>query len=47
LWSYGIHVNVLVMIGVQADGRKVFLALADGYRASTEFCPDLLREAKV
>src|SRR6266702_7014776 len=41
----GIHVNIrlqghklclLVMIGVRADGRKELIALADGYRESTE-----------
>src|SRR6266567_499881 len=45
LWADGIHVNIrleehklclLVMIGVRADGRKELIALADGYRESTE-----------
>ena len=47
------HVNVrleeqrlclLVMIGVRADGRKELIALADGYRESTESWADLLRD---
>jgi transposase-like protein len=54
LWADGIHVNVrleehklclLVMIGVRADGRKELVALADGYRESTESWADLLRDA--
>src|ERR1022692_1709341 len=49
----GIHVNIrleehklclLVMIGVRADGRKELIALADGYRESTESWADLLRD---
>jgi transposase-like protein len=53
LWADGIHVNIpleehklclLVMIGVRADGRKEFVALADGYRESIESWADLLRE---
>jgi transposase-like protein len=55
LWADGVHVNVrleehrlclLVMIGVRADGRKELIALADGYRESTESWADLLRDAK-
>ncbi len=55
LWVDGIHVNVrleehrlclLVMIGVRADGRKELVALADGYRESTESWADLLRDCK-
>jgi transposase-like protein len=51
LWADGIHVNIrleehklclLVMIGVRADGRKELVALADGYRESTESWADLL-----
>ena len=47
------HVNIrleehklclLVMIGVRADGRKELIALADGYRESTESWADLLRD---
>jgi transposase-like protein len=55
LWADGVHVNVrleehklclLVMIGVRADGRKELVALADGYRESTESWADLLRDCK-
>jgi transposase-like protein len=54
LWADGVHVNVrleehklclLVMIGVRADGRKELVAVADGYRESTESWADLLRDA--
>jgi transposase-like protein len=54
LWADGIHVNIrleehklclLVMIGVRADGRKELVAIADGYRESTESWADLLRDA--
>ena len=53
LWADGVHVNIrleehklclLVMIGVRADGRKELIALADGYRESTESWADLLRD---
>jgi transposase-like protein len=53
LWADGIHVNIrleehklclLVMIGVRADGRKELIALADGYRESSESWADLLRD---
>ncbi|GAY17211.1 IS256 family transposase [Mycolicibacter sp. MYC123] len=52
LWVDGIHLKVrleqeklclLVMIGVRSDGRKELVALADGYRESTESWADLLR----
>src|SRR5205823_11685800 len=55
LWADGIHVNIrleeaklclLVMIGVRADGTKELVALADGYRESTESWADLLRDCK-
>jgi transposase-like protein len=55
LWADGIHVNIrleerklclLVMIGVRADGRKELIALADGYRESTESWADLLRDCR-
>jgi transposase-like protein len=55
LWVDGIHVNIrleehklclLVMIGVRVDGRKELVALADGYRESTESWADLLRDCK-
>lgn len=51
----GIHLKVrleqeklclLVMIGVRADGRKELVALADGYRESTESWADLLRSCR-
>jgi transposase-like protein len=54
LWADGIHVNIrleehrlclLVLLGVRADGRKELVALADGYRESTESWADLLRDA--
>ena len=54
LWADGIHVNIrleehklclLVLIGVRADGRKELVALADGYRESTESWADMLRDA--
>jgi transposase-like protein len=54
LWADGIHVNIrleehklclLVLIGVRADGRKELIALADGYRESSESWADLLRDA--
>ena len=53
VWADGIHVNIrldehklclLVLIGVRADGRKELIALADGYRESTESWADLLRD---
>lgn len=52
---HGIHTKVrleqeklclLVMIGVRADGRKELVALADGYRESTESWADLLRSCR-
>src|SRR5262249_23915961 len=55
LWADGIHVSIrlevhglclLVMIGVRADGRKELIALADGYRESSESWADLLRDCK-
>jgi transposase-like protein len=54
-WVDGIHLKVrleqdkvclLVMIGVRADGRKELIALADGFRESTESWADLLRSCK-
>jgi transposase-like protein len=53
LWADGIHVNIrleehklclLVLIGVRTDGRKELVALADGYRESSESWADLLRD---
>src|SRR6516165_8251473 len=55
LWVDGIHLKVrldqqklclLVMIGVRADGRKELVALADGYRESSESWADLLRDCR-
>lgn len=55
LWVDGIHLKVrlkedkvclLVMIGVRADGRKELVALADGFRESSESWGDLLRDCK-
>jgi putative transposase len=55
LWVDGIHVKVrlesdkiclLVMIGVRADGTKELVALADGFRESSESWADLLRDCK-
>jgi transposase-like protein len=55
LWADGIHVNIrldehklclLVLVGVRADGRKELVAIADGYRESTESWADLLRDAR-
>jgi len=54
-WVDGIHLKVrleqeklclLVMIGVRADGTKELIAVADGYRESTESWADLLRSCK-
>ena len=55
VWVDGIHVKVrleqdkvclLVMIGVRADGAKELIALADGFRESSESWADLLRSCK-
>jgi transposase-like protein len=55
LWVDGIHLNVrleqdkvclLVMIGVRVDGTKELVALADGFRESSESWADLLRDCK-
>jgi putative transposase len=54
-WVDGIHLKVrleqdkvclLVMIGVRADGTKELIALADGFRESSESWADLLRDCK-
>jgi hypothetical protein len=51
----GIHLKVrleqdkvclLVMIGVRTDGQKELIALADGFRESSESWADLLRDCK-
>src|SRR5665811_2198042 len=55
VWVDGIHVKVrleqdkiclLVMIGVRVDGTKELIALADGFRESSESWADLLRDCK-
>jgi putative transposase len=55
LWVDGIHLKVrleqdkvclLVMIGVRADGKKELVALADGFRESSESWADLLRDCR-
>jgi putative transposase len=55
MWVDGIHLKVrleqdklclLVMIGVRADGTKEPIALADGFRESSESWADLLRDCK-
>jgi putative transposase len=55
-WVDGVHFTVrlgdddrlcvLVMVGVRTDGRKELIAIADGYRESTESWAELLRDAK-
>ncbi len=54
-WVDGIHLKVrleqdkvclLVMIGVRADGTKELVALADGFRESSQSWADLLRDCK-
>lgn len=55
VWVDGIHFNIrleeerlcaLVVVGVRADGTKELVAIADGYRESTESWADLLRDLK-
>jgi transposase-like protein len=55
VWADGVHFNVrleeerlccLVLVGVRVDGTKELVAIADGYRESTESWADLLRELK-
>jgi len=55
LWVDGIHLKVrleqdkvclLVMIGVRADGKKELVALADGFRESSQSWADLLRDCR-
>jgi putative transposase len=55
VWVGGIHLKVrleadkvclLVMIGVRADGRKELVALADGFRESSQSWADLLRSCR-
>ena len=53
-WVDGIHLKVrldqdeglLVIIGVRADGTKELVALADGFRESSESWADLSRDCK-
>jgi transposase-like protein len=55
VWADGIHFNVrleedrlctLVIIGVRPDGEKELVALADGYRESTDSWKSVLRDLK-
>jgi transposase-like protein len=55
VFADGIHFNVrleearlsvLVIVGVRADGTKELVAIADGYRESTESWADVLRDLK-
>jgi transposase-like protein len=55
VWVDGIHLKVrleqdkvclLVVIGARADGTKQLIALADGFRESSESWADLLRSCK-
>ena len=54
-WVDGVHFNIrleedrlccLVIVGVRPDGTKELVALADGYRESTESWADVLRSLK-
>jgi putative transposase len=55
LWCDGVHFNIrleedrlccLVIVGVRPDGTKELVAVADGYRQSTEAWADLLRDLR-
>jgi transposase-like protein len=55
VWVDGVHFNVrleqdrlccLVIVGVRLDGTKELVALADGYRESTDSWADLLRDLR-
>jgi transposase-like protein len=58
LWADGIHFNIrlegpgnnkqciLVLMGATADGRKELIAVADGYRESTQSWRDILLSVK-
>ena len=55
VWADGVHFKIrleedrlccLVMVGVRLDGTKELIALADGYRESTQSWGDLLRDLK-
>jgi putative transposase len=55
-WVDGVHFTVrlgdddrlcvLVIVGVRADGTKELIAIADGYRESTESWAELLRDCR-
>jgi transposase-like protein len=54
-WADGVHFNIrleedrlccLVIVGVRPDGTKELVAIADGYRESTESWADLLRSLR-
>ncbi len=55
LWADGVHFNIrleedrlccLVIVGVRPDGTKELVALADGYRESTDSWAEVLRGLK-
>jgi transposase-like protein len=55
VWVDGVHFNVrleqdrlccLVIVGVRLDGTKELVAIADGYRESTDSWGDLLRDLR-
>jgi transposase-like protein len=55
VWVDGVHFNVrleqdrlccLVIVGVRLDGTKELVALADGYRESTDSWADVLRDLR-
>lgn len=55
VWADGVHLKVrldqakacvLVMIGVRVDGSKGLIAMTEGYRESSDFWADLLRDAE-
>ena len=55
VWADGVHFNVrleedrlccLVIVGARVDGTKELVAIADGYRESTESWADLLRSLR-
>jgi transposase-like protein len=55
IWVDGVHFNVrleearlccLVIVGVRLDGTKELVAIADGYRESTDSWADLLRDLR-
>ena len=55
VWADGVHFNVrldeerlccLVIVGVRTDGSKELVAIAVGYRGSTESWADLMRDLK-